>query len=97
VWPSVAAKIAPAENVRATLLLVSRGEAPLGIVYQTDAVVDPNVRILGSFPANTHPPIVYPVALLQSSTSPAAADYLAFLRSPAARPFFEKQGFALVE
>src|SRR5258708_1825811 len=55
VWPSVAAKIAPAENVPPTLLLVSLGDAPPGLVYQTDAVVDPNVRILGSFPANTHP------------------------------------------
>jgi molybdate transport system substrate-binding protein len=97
VWSSVANKIAPAENVRATLLLVSRGETPLGIVYQTDAAVDPNVKILGSFPDNTHPPIVYPVALIQSSTNPAASDYLAFLKSAAARPFFEKQGFTLLE
>jgi molybdate transport system substrate-binding protein len=97
VWPSVASKIAPAENVRATLLLVSRGETPLGIVYQTDAAVDPNVKILGSFPANSHPPIIYPVALLQSSTHPAAPDYLAFLKSAAARPSFEKQGFTLLE
>jgi molybdate transport system substrate-binding protein len=97
VWAAVAGKIAPAENVRATLLLVSRGETPLGIVYQTDAAVDPNVKILGSFPDNTHPPIVYPVALIQSSTNPAASDYLAFLKSAAARPFFEKQGFTLLE
>src|SRR5271155_405628 len=62
VWSTVADKIAPAENVRATLLLVSRGETPLGIVYQTDAAADPNVKILGSFPANSHPPIIYPVA-----------------------------------
>jgi molybdate transport system substrate-binding protein len=97
VWAAVAGKIAPAENVRATLLLVSRGETPLGIVYQTDAAADSSVKILGSFPDNSHPPIVYPVARLQSSASPAAADYLAFLKSSAARPFFEKQGFTLLE
>lgn len=97
VWSSVAGKIAPAENVRATLLLVSRGETPLGIVYQTDAAADPSVKILASFPADTHPPIVYPVALLQGSANPAADDYLAFLKSAAARPSFEKQGFTLLE
>jgi molybdate transport system substrate-binding protein len=97
VWSAVAGKIAPAENVRTTLLLVSRGETPLGIVYQTDAAADPSVKILAGFPANTHPPIVYPVALLQSSSNPAAADYLAFLKSAAARPSFEKQGFTLLE
>ena len=63
VWDGVKDKIAQAENVRAALLLVARGEAPLGIVYQTDAASDPNVRIVGTFPEDSHPPIVYPVAL----------------------------------
>ncbi|MBI3514570.1 MAG: molybdate ABC transporter substrate-binding protein [Proteobacteria bacterium] len=97
VWRAVAAKIAPAENVRAALLLVSRGEAPLGIVYATDAVADPNVKIVGRFPPNTHPPILYPIAVTASSRHPGAADYLAFLKSPAARPVFEKHGFMLLD
>ncbi len=97
VWGSVSAKVAPAENVRAALLLVSRGEAPLGIVYKTDAAADPGVRIVGTFPANTHPPIVYPVALTRAGPHAGAADYVAFLKSPAARPAFEQQGFALIE
>ena len=71
VWDSVAAKLAPAENVRAALLLVSRGETPLGIVYATDAAADRGVTVVGEFPASTHPPIVYPAALTHVS-SPAA-------------------------
>jgi molybdate transport system substrate-binding protein len=97
VWPSVAGRLAPAENVRATLLLVSRGEAPLGIVYQTDAVADKGVKIVGVFPENTHPPIIYPVAAVAASTNPSDAGYIAYLKSPAARPIFEKQGFAVLE
>lgn len=93
VWPSVAARVAPAENVRAALALVSRGEAPLGIVYRTDAAADPGVRIVAIFPEDSHPPIVYPAAIVATSTNEAAAAYLAYLKSPAARPFFEAQGF----
>jgi molybdate transport system substrate-binding protein len=97
VWASVQDRIAQAENVRAALLLVSRGEAPLGIVYQTDAAADANVRIVGAFPQDTHPPIVYPIALLASSTNPDAAAFVAYLKSPAARPLFEKQGFTVLK
>jgi molybdate transport system substrate-binding protein len=97
VWSSVADKLAPAENVRATLLLVSRGEAPLGIVYQTDAAADKGVKVLGTFPANTHPPIVYPIAAVAASTNPADARYIAYLKSPAAGAVFEKQGFTVLE
>jgi molybdate transport system substrate-binding protein len=97
VWPSVADKLAPAENVRATLLLVSRGEAPLGIVYQTDAVADKGVKILDAFPDNSHPPIIYPIAAMASSTNPGDAVYIAYLKSPAVRPIFEKQGFTVLE
>ena len=97
VWDSVANKIAQAENVRAALLLVSRGEAPLGIVYQTDAASDPNVTIVDRFPENTHPPIVYPIALTATSKNEAAAAYLAYLKSSAAKAQFEKQGFTVVE
>ena len=70
VWASVSGKIAQAENVRAALLLVSRGEAPLGIVYQTDAAADPGVKIVGTFPEDTHPPIIYPIALTANADQP---------------------------
>ena len=95
-WTGVKDRIAQTENVRAALLLVSRGEAPLGIVYKTDAVSDPNVTIVATFPEGSHPPIVYPVALALESSNPDAAAFLAFLRSGKARPFFEKQGFTLL-
>jgi molybdate transport system substrate-binding protein len=97
VWSSVAGKLAPAENVRATLLWVSRGEAPLGIVYQTDAHSDKGVQIVGTFPDNTHPPIIYPIAVVAASANPGAPGYVAFLKSPAARPIFEKQGFTVLQ
>jgi molybdate transport system substrate-binding protein len=96
VWSSVADKLALGENVRATVLLVSRGEAPLGIVYQTDAVADTGVKILGTFPQDSHPPIIYPIAVVASSTNPATTGYLAYLKSPTARPIFEKQGFTVL-
>jgi molybdate transport system substrate-binding protein len=96
VWASVQSKIAQAENVRATLLLVSRGEAPLGIVYQTDAAADPNVRIVGAFPEDTHPKIIYPVALTASTKNPDAAGFLAYVKSAKAKPLFEKQGFTVL-
>ncbi len=93
VCSSVADKLAPAENVRAALLLVSRGEAPLGIVYRTDAVADKGVKILGPFPDDTHPPIIYPIAAVASSTNSWDPSYIAYLRSPAAGAVFEKHGF----
>jgi molybdate transport system substrate-binding protein len=97
VWASVAAKVAPAENVRAALLLVARGETPLGIVYRTDAAAEPGVRIVGTFPDDSHKPIVYPIALTASSSDAgAAADFVTSLRSPAARTAFEKQGFTVL-
>ena len=95
-WNGVKDKVAQAENVRAALVLVSRGEAPLGVVYATDAVSDPGVRVVATFPADSHPPIVYPVALTKDSKNGDAAALLGFLKSPAARPFFEKQGFSVV-
>ena len=96
VWDSVKDKIAQAETVRAALLFVSRGEAPLGIVYQTDAAADPGVKIVGTFPENTHPPIIYPVALTKESTNPGAQAFLNYLRAPAARAAFERQGFTVL-
>ena len=97
VWSSVVDKLAPAENVRATLLLVSRGEAPLGIVYQTDALADKDVKVLGTFPENTHPPIIYPIAVVAASTNPGDAGYIAYLKSPAAAAVFQKHGFSFLE
>ena len=91
-WAAVEPKMAMAENVRAALVLVARGEAPLGIVYETDAKVEPNVKIVGAFPDDSHPPIIYPVALTVTA-KPDAAPYLAFLRSQAAKTIFEKYGF----
>jgi len=96
VWAGVSNRIAQAENVRAALLLVSRGEAPAGIVYRTDAAADPNVKIIGTFPEDTHPPIVYPIALTASATHPDAAAFLAYIKSPAAKPLFEAQGFTVL-
>jgi molybdate transport system substrate-binding protein len=95
-WEGVKDRIAQADNVRAALLLVSRGEAPLGIVYKTDAVSDPNVTIAATFPTGSHPSIVYPVALTRDSTNPDAVSFLAFLRSAQAKPLFEKQGFTVI-
>ncbi|MFD1703064.1 molybdate ABC transporter substrate-binding protein [Methylopila henanensis] len=95
-WGAVEARIAGAESVRAALALVSRGEAPLGVVYKTDAAADPKVKIVGTFPADSHPPIVYPVALLKDSKSPNAAAFLNRLTAAPAREAFEAQGFAVV-
>ena len=97
VWSSVADRVAQAENVRMALTLVSRGEAPLGIVYKTDAASDPNVRIVGAFPDGSHPPIIYPMALLATSTNPDAQAFVDYLKSPAGKPFFEKQGFTVLK
>jgi molybdate transport system substrate-binding protein len=95
-WDGVKDKIAQAETVRAALLLVSRGEAPLGIVYQTDAASDPGVKIVGTFPESTHPPIIYPIALTKDSVNPDALAFLNYVRSAAARPAFERQGFTFL-
>lgn len=97
VWSSVQDRLAQTENVRAALLLVARGEVPLGIVYRTDAAADANVRTVDAFPPETHPAIVYPIALTAGSTHPDAAALLAYLRSPRVRPIFEKQGFTVIE
>ena len=82
--------------MRAALLYVSRGEAPVGIVYDTDALFDPGVKIVGLFPDDSHPPIVYPAALTTAAHDPQAAAYLAFLRGPEAAAIFRRFGFGLV-
>lgn len=96
VWATVEPKVAQAENVRAALLLVSRGEAPFGIVYASDAVADKRVRAVAEFPANTHPPIVYPAAET-ATASPAAARFMAALRAPDARTVLDRWGFTPLE
>jgi len=96
VWSTVENRVAAAENVRAALLLVARGEAPLGIVYQTDAAAEPGVRIVGTFPADSHPPIVYPMALTRDAARDATG-FAAYLRGPAASGLFEGQGFTVLD
>ena len=95
-WPAVAGRIAAAENVRAALLLVARGEAPLGIVYKTDVTAEPGVRIVGTFPADSHPPIVYPMALTMTA-HPDAPAFAAYLRGPAASALFAAQEFVVLD
>lgn len=94
-WAAAEPKFAMTDNVRAALVLVSRGEAALGIVYETDAKVDPGVKIVGTFPPDSHEPITYPVAATVNAR-PEAADYLAFLRSREAKTVFETYGFTFL-
>jgi molybdate transport system substrate-binding protein len=94
-WQAAEPKFAMAESVRAALTLVARGEAALGIVYATDAKVEPGVKIVGTFPADSHPAIIYPVAAT-ATAKPDAAGYVAFLRSSAAKTIFEKYGFTFL-
>ena len=94
-WTAAEPKFAMTENVRAALALVARGEAPLGIVYSTDAKVEPGVKTIGTFPADSHPAIIYPVAAT-ATAKPEATGYLAFLRSSAAKTIFEKYGFSFL-
>ncbi len=97
VWDAVAPRVARADNVRAALALVARGEVPLGVVYSSDAVADDSVKVVGDFPQDSHPPIVYPVAIMADSTHPEAADLAAFLQSETAGAIFERFGFTLLE
>ena len=95
-WDAVKGQVAQGENVRAALLLVARGEAPLGIVYATDAAAEPSVHAVAIFPSDSHPPIVYPAALIKESRNPEAASLLAYLQGPGARRVFERQGFTVI-
>lgn len=95
-WDKVKGQVAQADNVRAALLLVSRGEAPLGIVYATDAAADPKVKVLATFPEESHPPILYPVAVTRDSTHPDAQAFLTYLRGAGPKAAFEKQGFTVL-
>lgn len=93
IWDAVKDKVAQAENVRAALLLVSRKEAPLGIVYATDASSDPEVKVVDTFPEDSHEPIVYPVATLKESKNADAAAFIKFLSTPKATEIFKAAGF----
>lgn len=94
-WDAVMPKLAMAESVRAALALVARGEAVLGIVYETDAKVEPGVKVIGVFPADSHPAIIYPFAATVTA-KPDATAYLSFLRTNAAKMIFEKYGFTFL-
>lgn len=94
VWAQVAPKVVRAENVRATLALIERGAAPLGIVYATDAKASAKVRIAGVFPERTHPAITYPIARLSASTNPEAEAFRRFLVSRAGKAIFVRYGFS---
>ncbi len=94
VWSSVETRVARGDNVRTALNFVARGETPLGIVYQTDAFAEKKVRIVGLFPPDSHPAIIYPVAVLVPSKHAAAAPFATYLKSAEARAIFEKYGFS---
>lgn len=95
-WPAAEPKLAMAENVRAALAYVARGETAIGIVYETDARIEPGVKIVGRFPQGSHPPITYAVAATAATTNAAAARYLRFLRTAAAKAIFERYGFSFL-
>jgi len=92
-WSEVSERLAQAENVRFALAFVSRGEAPLGIIYETDARADPKVAVVARFPETSHPPITYPVAVTRASAGPVALRFLQALRKPAAAAIFAREGF----
>ncbi len=94
-WAAAEPKLATAENVRATLAFVARGETQIGIVYETDAKVEPNVKIAGTFPDGSYPPVVYPVAAT-SNAKPGVSKYLDFLRGNEAKAIFERYGFSIL-
>ncbi len=95
VWDSVSKNVAAAKDVRAALALVERAEAPLGIVYATDAAITDKVKVVGVFPENSHPPIVYPVAAVVGRDNAVTQRFLTFLKSPEAKAVFTKYGFAV--
>ncbi len=95
-WAAAEPKLAQAENVRGALAYVARGETPLGIVYETDAKIEPGVKIVGVFPESSHPSVTYPIALVAASENAQAARYLDFVQTRAAKAIFEKYGFSFL-
>jgi molybdate transport system substrate-binding protein len=96
-WDSVAPMVAQSYSVRTALAFVALGEAPLGIVYATDAAVEDNVTVIGTFPSGSHPPIILPAAITAQSESPVAADFLDFLGSGTAREIWTEFGFGAID
>jgi molybdate transport system substrate-binding protein len=96
-WAGIQPRLAQSDNVRAALALVSRGEAPLGVVYESDAKSDPKVKVVGVFPTDSHPPVVYPFAVTADAKGDGARRFLDYLSSAAAKPFFEAQGFSIID
>jgi molybdate transport system substrate-binding protein len=96
VWDQVKDRLAPAENVRGALAFVAQGEAPLGIVYDTDARTEAKVKVVGLFPDASHPRIVYPAALVATTSNPAAGAYLNFLQGSRATAIFTNYGFVVL-
>ncbi len=94
-WSAVSGKLAESGNVRAAMLFVSRGDAPLGIVYATDAQAESKIRIVATFPDDSHDPIIYPVARVNSTNPALTKGFLAFLRSPKAAAIFKHAGFRI--
>jgi molybdate transport system substrate-binding protein len=92
-WTALEPRLAPAEDVRAALAHVERGETPLGIVYATDAKIDRNVKVLGTFPPGSYKPITYPFAVVRGKGSAVVRDFFAYLTGPDAMRAFEKYGF----
>lgn len=95
-WAAAEPKLAQAENVRAALAFVARGETNIGIVYETDAKVEPKTRVVGAFPDGSYPPVIYPAAVTAETKNPVAGRYLDFLRGGAAKHIFEKYGFTFL-
>jgi molybdate transport system substrate-binding protein len=96
VWDFAQTRLVRAENVRVALAFVERGEVVAGVVYETDAAISPKVKLAGVFPANTHAPVTYPVAVTASNDSPAARDFLALLGSAEARAIYKRYGFSVL-
>jgi molybdate transport system substrate-binding protein len=95
-WKATEPKLAMGENVRATLAFVARGETPLGIVYETDAKIEPKVKIVGAFPDGSYPAVTYPMAATADTKKADVTRYLAFLRTKQAKAIFEKYGFSFL-
>lgn len=96
-WTALAPQVVEAENVRAALQLVARGEAAMGVVYRSDALAEPRVRVLAEIPFGSHPRIAYPLARVAASRHPDAAALIAFLRDDEAAALFRRHGFSVLD
>ena len=94
IWPELSAHLAETDNVRSALLLTARGETPLGIVYASDAIAEPRVKIIATFPSSSHKPIIYPLAMTQETRNAESLTVIRFMQSETARTIFATQGFS---